>query len=156
MGFKDIEQRRSYDRDLRRRRRAEQSGKAEVKPPASVGNAYQALNPPLSPKVKAESPSAAVATQEKFEMPEQIDGQVHLLTGMTVLRHPSIVFEQSKRLLEEKGWCMWRYPTLDNMVWIILRDERVSGYPPNFHTLTCNPERSLDIELKMNIPGCLN
>jgi hypothetical protein len=72
---------------------------------------------------------------------------------MGVFRAPKVVFQLSKQLLESQGWCVWRYPELENETFVILRDDKVQGYPRNLPTLTLNPDRTIEEELALNIPG---
>lgn len=38
--------------------------------------------------------------------------------------------------LEDKGWCPWRCSVLNDEVIIVVRDELVTGYPPDYPTYT--------------------
>lgn len=134
MGYKDSEKRQEYDRERKRRRREIESGdrSTEVKSPDSIPE-----------------PVTQISTQ--------IDGQVHLLAGsMGVFRNPKVVLEMSKRQLENQGWCVWRYPTLENETFVVLLHEKVKRYPTNWPALTLNPNYPLQYELERNIPGSVN
>ena len=145
--MKDEEARRDYQRDLmRQRRQAAKQSKEESPPP-----------PGVEPKV-----AAVTAIKETREVDEvknsRIDGQVHLLSGsIGVFRSPQVVYDMSLRLLLTQGWCVWRYPTLENETFVVMNGKIPPKSPPpmDLPKLTLNPDREIEIELHRNIPGSM-
>ena len=46
------------------------------------------------------------------------------------------VAAETRRRLEDPGWCLWRCSTLDGEVIVVVRDELVTGYPSGYPVYT--------------------
>lgn len=148
MGYKNPEEQRDYQRNkMRERRKA-----AKEKESSSTH---------IEPKSTDYEPKAAgvLLKEEEEIMKSRIDGQVHLLSGsMGVFRSPQVVFDMARRLLLSQGWCVFRYPTLENETFVIMNGKIPPKIPPpkDLPILTLNPDRTIEVELQMNIPGSIN
>lgn len=125
--------------DYMRRRRADQKALKidEVSPPASSTSEDSS---PLESDVTSASgkslPSpnpAAVPFLDPYMQEvrqKAIDKEKAVETAM-----------RTESYFEKRGWCLWRCSKLNNEVLVIVKDEKVTGYPPNLPVFT-------DAELK--------
>lgn len=50
------------------------------------------------------------------------------------LRRAQEAAARTRKLLETRGWCLWRCRALDDEVIVVLRDELVDGFPADYPT----------------------
>lgn len=63
------------------------------------------------------------------------------------LKQAQEVAAQTRKLLETRGWCLWRCRALDDEVMVVLRDELVTSFPSGYPTYL---EQELDDLLGVN------
>jgi len=62
---------------------------------------------------------------------------------LRLLEQAEYVAQETRRLLDTRGWCLWRCAHLGEDTVVIARDEQVPGIPPGYAVYTEDELRKL-------------
>lgn len=123
MPYKDPEKRREAQKDQMRRRRADKA-REDIHPPSQAGDAVPSEGAPSEGFIHL--PSEA-PTSPAVELP---------MNQMPLGASAEVVAAQTEQYLATRGWVLWKCWNLNGDIVVVVRDESVTGFPPEYPVFT--------------------